>query len=291
MPIGFLGLGTMGLPMAHNLLRGGFELSVWNRSPERAQPLREAGATVVMQARDAAHGPLLFSMLADDDAVRQIVLEGGVLDALPAGSVHVNMATISVALARELTALHAERGIAYVAAPVLGRVDVAQAGNLNILAAGDAAALARVRPMFDVLGQRTWPIGNAPEQANAVKLAANVCLASAIGAMAEASTLARGHGVETTQFLDMLTSTLFAAPAYQGYARLIMQRQYLPAGFTATLGRKDVDLAIQAAAQKQVPMPLGELLRAELDAAIAHGDGNADWAVLAEVAARRAGQA
>ncbi|MCC4599088.1 NAD(P)-dependent oxidoreductase [Xanthomonas melonis] len=291
MPIGFLGLGTMGLPMAHNLLRGGFELSVWNRSPERAQPLREAGATVVMQARDVAHGPLLFSMLADDDAVRQIVLEGGVLDALPAGSVHVNMATISVALARELTALHAERGIAYVAAPVLGRVDVAQAGNLNILAAGDAAALARVRPMFDVLGQRTWPIGNAPEQANAVKLAANVCLASAIGAMAEASALARGHGVETTQFLDMLTSTLFAAPAYQGYARLIAQRQYLPAGFTATLGRKDVDLAIQAAAQKQVPMPLGELLRAELDAAIAHGDGSADWAVLAEVAARRAGQA
>lgn len=291
MPIGFLGLGTMGLPMAHNLLRGGFELSVWNRSPERAQSLREAGATVVMQARDAAHGPLLFSMLADDDAVRQTVLEGGVLDALPAGSVHVNMATISVALARELTALHAERGTAYVAAPVLGRVDVAQAGNLNILAAGDAAALARVRPMFDVLGQRTWPIGNAPEQANAVKLAANFCLASAIGAMAEASALARGHGVETTRFLEMLTSTLFAAPAYQGYARLIAQRQYLPAGFTATLGRKDVDLAIQAAAQKQVPMPLGELLRAELDAAIAHGDGNADWAVLAEVAARRAGQA
>ncbi|MCF5925013.1 NAD(P)-binding domain-containing protein, partial [Xanthomonas perforans] len=93
MPIGFLGLGTMGLPMAHNLLRGGFALSVWNRSPERAQPLHDAGATVVEQPHDAAHGPLLFSMLADDDAVRQTVLERGVLDALPAGSVHVNMAT------------------------------------------------------------------------------------------------------------------------------------------------------------------------------------------------------
>ncbi|MFO3706208.1 NAD-binding protein, partial [Xanthomonas codiaei] len=121
--------------------------------------------------------------------------------------------------------------------------------------------------------------------------AANVCLASAIGAMAEASALVRGHGVDTTQFLGMLTSTLFAAPAYQGYGKLIMQRQYSPAGFTATLGRKDVDLAIQAGAGKQVPMPLGELLRASLDEAIADGDGDADWAVLAEVAARRAGQA
>ncbi|KOB25856.1 NAD(P)-dependent oxidoreductase, partial [Xanthomonas arboricola] len=267
MPIGFLGLGTMGLPMAHNLLRGGFELRVWNRSPERAQSLRDTGATVVDAPRDAAHGPLLFSMLADDNAVRATVLEQGVLDALPAGSVHVNMATISVALAHELTALHAERGVAYVAAPVLGRVDVAEAGKLNILAAGDEAALARVQPMFDVLGQRTWEIGHTPEQANAVKLAANFCLASAIGAMAEASTLARGHGVDATQFLGMLTSTLFAAPAYQGYGRLIMQREYLPAGFTATLGRKDVDLAIQAGADKQVPMPLGELLRAGLDEA------------------------
>ncbi|CCF69928.1 NAD binding domain of 6-phosphogluconate dehydrogenase family protein [Xanthomonas citri pv. punicae str. LMG 859] len=283
-------MGTMGLPMAHNLLRGGFALSVWNRSPERAHSLRDAGATVVEQPRDAAHGPLLFSMLADDNAVRQTLLERGVLDALPAGSVHVNMATISVALAHELTALHAERGVAYVAAPVLGRVEVAEAGNLNILAAGDEAAVARVQPMFDALGQKTWHIGRAPEQANAVKLAANFCLASAIGAMAEASALARGHGVDATQFLGMLTSTLFAAPAYQGYGRLIMQREYLPAGFTATLGRKDVDLDIQAGADKQVPMPLGELLRAGLDEAIAHGDGNADWAVLAEVSARRAGQ-
>ncbi|MEA5126240.1 NAD(P)-dependent oxidoreductase [Xanthomonas floridensis] len=291
MPIGFLGMGTMGLPMAHNLLRGGFEISVWNRSPERARSLRDAGATVVDAPVGAACGPLLFSMLADDAAVRQTVLDGGVLDALPAGSVHVNMATISVALAHELTALHAERGIAYVAAPVLGRVDVAEAGKLNILAAGDAAALARVQPMFDVLGQKTWHIGDTPEQANAVKLAANFCLASAIGAMAEASALARGHGVDATQFLGMLTTTLFAAPAYQGYGKLIMQRQYTPAGFTATLGRKDVDLAIQAGADKQVPMPLGELLRASLDQAIAHGDGNADWAVLAEVSARRAGQA
>jgi 3-hydroxyisobutyrate dehydrogenase-like beta-hydroxyacid dehydrogenase len=290
MSVGFIGLGTMGLPMARNLLRAGFAPTVWNRSAGPAEQLAGEGALLAQDAAQAAHGPLLFSMLADDGAVRATVLERGVLDALPAGSVHVNMATVSVALARELHALHAERGIAYIAAPVLGREDVAAAGTLNILAAGDPAAIARVQPMFDVLGQATWDFGRAPERANAVKLAANLCLASAIGTMAEASALVHGHGVERGDFLRMLTSTLFAAPAYQGYGRLIAERQYRPAGFTATLGRKDVDLALAAGQMRDVPLPLAGLLRDALDAAIAHGDGDADWAVLAEVAARRAGQ-
>lgn len=290
MAIGFLGLGTMGRPMARSLLRGGFELVVWNRSRAAMEALQTEGAGVADSAAAAATGPLLFSMLADDAAVRAVVLDGGVLDALPAGSVHVNMATISVALARELHALHAERGIAYVAAPVLGREDVAAAGRLNILAAGDAVALARVQPMFDAMGQHTWSFGTAPERANAVKLAANLCLASAIGTMAEAATLVQGHGVERAAFLQMLTSTLFAAPAYQGYGGLMAERRYRPAGFTTVLGRKDVDLGLAAAQARGIPMPLAEVLRAELDTAIAAGDGDADWAVLAEVATRRAGQ-
>ncbi|HBK46253.1 MAG TPA: oxidoreductase, partial [Xanthomonadaceae bacterium] len=209
---------------------------------------------------------------------------------LPAGSVHVNMATVSVQLARELQALHAERGIAYLAAPVLGREDVAAAGALNILAAGDADALARVQPMLDVLGQKTWYFGHAPERANAVKLAANLCLASAIGAMAETAALVRGHGVEAGDFLGLLTSTLFATPACQGYGRLIAEQRFQPAGFKATLGRKDVDLALSAGQARQVPMPLAALLRDSLDEAIAAGEGELDWAVMANVAARRAGQ-
>ncbi|MDG2523837.1 NAD(P)-dependent oxidoreductase [Stenotrophomonas sp. HITSZ_GD] len=292
MAIGFLGLGSMGAAMAANLLRGGHPLRVWNRDAAKADALARAHAqaTPVARAAQAAHGQVLFSMLADDNAARQVLIEGGVIDALPAGSVHVNMATISVALARELTVLHAERGVAYLAVPVLGRPDVAARGQLNLLAAGDALALARVQPLLDLLGQRTWTFGSEPAQANAAKLAANLCIASAIGTMAEGAALVRGHGVEPAQWLELLWSTLFAAPVYQGYGRLMAERRYQPAGFTSVLGRKDVDLAIQAAQAQRVPVPLAEVLRAELDDAIAGGQGDCDWAVLAEVAARRAGQ-
>jgi len=195
-----------------------------------------------------------------------------------------------VELARELAVLHAERGVAYVAAPVLGREDAAAAGRLNILAAGDDKAIARVQPLLDVLGQRTWRFGEEPAQANAVKLAANFCIASAIGSLAEAAALVRGHGIAAAQLIELLGETLFAAPVYRIYGGLIAERRYRPAGFATTLGRKDVDLALQAAGARGVPMPLAELLRDALDEAIAHGDGDADWAVLAEVAARRAGQ-
>lgn len=288
--IGFLGLGTMGQPIALNLLRAGHALTVWNRSAAAAQPLLEAGAQQAAQPADAVRGPVLFSMLADDTAVRETLLDRGALDALTAGSVHVNMATISVALARELHALHAERSVAYLAMPVLGRVEVAAAGQLNLLAAGDAAALARVQPLLDVIGRKTWYFGTAPEQANAVKLAANLCLASAIGTMAEASALVRGHGVEAADFLDMLTSTVFAAPAYQTYGGMIAEQRYSPAGFKATLGLKDVRLALNAGETRHVPMPLAGVLRDAFIEAIAHGDGDLDWAALAKVAARRAGQ-
>ncbi|WP_045728861.1 NAD(P)-dependent oxidoreductase [Xanthomonas sp. GPE 39] len=291
MNIGFLGLGTMGQPIAHNLLRAGHALTVWNRSTDAAQPLVEAGAQLVAQPAQAVRAPVLFSMLADDTAVRETLLERGALDALTAGSVHVNMATISVALARELSALHAERGVAYLAVPVLGRPEVAAAGQLNLLAAGDDAALARVQPLLDVLGRKTWYFGAAPEQANAVKLAANLCLASAIGTMAEAAALVRGHGVEAAEFLLMLTSSVFAAPAYQTYADMIAQQRYSPAGFKATLGLKDVRLALSAGETRHVPMPLAAVLRDQFIEAIAHGDGDLDWSALAKVAARRAGQA
>lgn len=283
----------MGAPMARNLLRQGHRLRLWNRSPGRAEALaREYDlAQGVATPTQAAHGQVLFSMLANDEAVRHTLLECGVLDAMPAGSVHVNMATISVALARELGVLHAERGVAYVAAPVLGRPDVAERGQLNLLVAGDAHAIARVQPLLDVLGQRTWNFGQEPAQANAAKLAANLCIASAIGTMAEGAALVRSHDVAPAQWLELLWSTLFAAPVYQGYGRMMAEQRYQPAGFTSTLGRKDVDLALQAAQARHVPLPLAEVLRDALDEAIAQGQGESDWAVLAEVAARRAGQA
>ncbi|MET1024187.1 MAG: NAD(P)-dependent oxidoreductase [Pseudoxanthomonas sp.] len=291
MDIGFLGLGTMGAPMARNLLRAGHTVHVWNRSPAPREALLKDGAHACDTPLDVAVAPILISMLANDEAVRSAVLDSGLLEALPEGAVHVNMATISVAFAQELATLHAGRGVAYVAAPVLGRVDVAEAGNLNILAGGDAAAIERVQPLLDVLGARTWRFGDAPGQANAVKLAANFCLASAIGTMAEAGALVRGHGVAQPDFLQMLGSTIFPGPVYQGYGGLIAREQYTPAGFKLGLGLKDVRLALAAGEAAHVPMPIASVLRDGLLEGVAHGDGDLDLAALAKVSARRAGQA
>lgn len=291
MTIGFLGLGGMGAAMAANLVRAGHRVRVWNRSPDPVARLVDAGASACDSPAAAARGAdLLISMLADDRATREVVIDGGALAALGPGAVHASMATISVALSRELAAAHAARGAGYVAAPVLGRTDAAAAAKLNILAAGDAALLDRLQPVFDVLGARTWRFGDEPEQANAVKLAANFMLANAIEGMAEASALAGGYGVSRTAFLDMITNTIFAAPAYKGYGALIAQKKYDPAGFKLTLGLKDVRLALEASEAVHVPMPVAGVVRDNFLDAIAHGDGDLDWSALAEVAARRAGQ-
>ncbi|MFJ5250626.1 NAD(P)-dependent oxidoreductase [Serratia liquefaciens] len=289
MKIGFAGLGGMGSAMAANLLQAGYGVKVWNRSPQAAQPLVSAGAVQARQPEELAEVDVLISMLANDAATEQVVVESGLLQQLRAGAIHINMATVSVALAKRLALLHAERNVGYIAAPVLGRVDVAAAGKLNILAAGDPLLLAKVQPLFEVLGQQTWHFGDQPEQANIVKIAANFTLASAIEAMAEGSALVRNYGVSGADYLHMLTSTLFASPAYKGYGGLIAEEKFEPAGFKLSLGMKDVGLALEAGANSHTPMPFASVLKDNFLDAVAQGDADLDWSALAKVAARRAG--
>lgn len=288
MKVGFIGLGAMGSAMASNLLAAGHAVTVWNRTESATVPLASLGAKVARTPERAAQGEVLCSMLADDAAVRAVVLDGGLLDAMDAGIVHVNHATISVALARELAEAHAQRGLAYVAAPVFGRPDAAAAARLNILAAGRPAAIATVRPLLEAMGSRVWPLGDAPERANVAKIAGNFMLASAIESMAEATALTRAHGVSAADFLDVMTSTLFASPAYQGYGALIAEERFKPAGFPLPLGFKDVGLAQAAAESARVPLPFAGVLRDSLLEALASGDDERDWSALALVAARRA---
>ena len=291
MQVGFVGLGTMGTPMAVNLLKAGYAVRVWNRSPEPAAALVAQGAAAVAAPNAVAHGTdVLISMLSDDDATRAVIVDAGVLDALKPGAIHVNMATVSVAFARAMHRLHQEHSIAYVAAPVLGRVHVAEAGQLQILAAGDTPALERIQPLFDAMGQKTWRLGAAPEQANVVKLAMNFMLASAVETMGEASALTRGYGIAAADFLEIATSTLFAAPAYQGYGGAIAANRFEPAGFKLALGAKDVRLALEAAEAARVPLPIGSVVRDSLLDAMAHGDAQRDLAALARTSARRAAQ-
>jgi 3-hydroxyisobutyrate dehydrogenase-like beta-hydroxyacid dehydrogenase len=252
------------------------------------EALAAKGAKPAATAAECGIADVVFTMLADDNATRAVVVEGGVLDAMAPGSIHVNMATVSVAFAREMAALHVEKGIGYVAAPVLGRVDVAEAGKLNILAGGSDELIARVQPLFDLMGQKTWRFGDAPEQANAVKLACNLTLACAIEAMGEGAALAGAHGIPAAGFIDLITSTLFAgSPVYKGYGGMIAQERYSPAGFKLSLGQKDVRLAVEAGQDKGLPLAFGDALQAVLKQAIAHGDADLDLAALGKNAARR----
>jgi 3-hydroxyisobutyrate dehydrogenase-like beta-hydroxyacid dehydrogenase len=290
MDIGFIGLGEMGTAIAANILKAGHRVRVWNRSPERAQKLRSLGATVVDTPAQAFAGDAVFSMLADDGALRAVLIQNGVLEQAPKGIIHVNMATISVAFAQELAALHAKHGVDYVAAPVLGRPDVAAAAKLNIVAGGKAASIERLQPIFDAIGQKTWHAGPDAQHANVFKLAVNFMLASAIETLGEATALVSAHDIDPHAFLDLITNTLFPGPVYAGYGKLIAERKYEPALFKAKLGLKDVRLALAAAEAVSTPLPIGSVVRDNLIDVMAHGDGEKDFAVLGEVAMRRAGR-
>jgi 3-hydroxyisobutyrate dehydrogenase-like beta-hydroxyacid dehydrogenase len=289
MEIGFIGLGHMGRPIAANLLRTGHRLRVWNRSAAPVRELVELGATAVEQPADAARAAILMTMLADDEAHRAVLLGQGVLEAAAAGLIHVNLATVSVDLVRDLARLESEHGITYVAAPVFGRPEAARAAKLNVVAAGDAEALARIEGVLSAIGERLWRIAGPPERANVVKLAGNFMIASALETMGEACALVRAYGIESGEFLKILTGSLFAAPVYQTYGRLIAEERYEPAGFALALGLKDVRLALEAAGESQVPLPFASVLRDQFLEALAAGKARQDWSALAAIAARHAG--
>jgi 3-hydroxyisobutyrate dehydrogenase-like beta-hydroxyacid dehydrogenase len=287
MDIGFIGLGTMGSRIAENLVRSGIKVRVWNRSRARVDALARLGAQPVSTAREAFSGDAVISMLADDAAVRAVI--GPLLDDAPKGLVHVNMATISVSLARELGLRHRARGLEYVAAPVFGRPELAAAGKLTIVVAGEPGAVSRIEPLLASIGLKTWPIGVQPERANVVKLAGNFMLGAAVEAMAEASAMAWRNGIDPGDLLDILTNGVFTAPSYQMYGMAIAKRRYEPAGFKLSLTLKDLRLVLEAADEAGVPMPLADVVHGSLLEAVARGDGERDLAALAVVAMRRAG--
>ncbi|MFJ4666581.1 NAD(P)-dependent oxidoreductase [Kitasatospora purpeofusca] len=286
--VGFVGLGAMGRGMAGSLLRAGYTVRVWNRSPEPVAEMVALGAVAAEGLVDVFAADAVVSMLANDDAVERLLLDP-VLLADAAATLHINMASVSVGLAERAEALHTEHGIGYLAAPVLGRPPVAAAGELNILAAGAPATLVAAEPLLAAMGRRVWHFGERPAQANTAKISTNFLLACAIESMAEACSLAEANGVRPTDLIEMLSGTLFPGPVYSGYGAMVAERRYEPAGFKLPLGLKDVDLALTAGASARVPLPFGSVLRDAFLDALAHGDGEKDWAAVAAVARRRAG--
>jgi 3-hydroxyisobutyrate dehydrogenase-like beta-hydroxyacid dehydrogenase len=290
MDIGFIGLGNMGHGMATNLLKAGHQITVYNRSPGKAEALVQHGATAARNVAEACTGEVVFTMLSDDRAVEEVAFaDNGVVASLAPGATHVSSSTISVALSERLAAAHAEAGQHYVAAPVFGRPEAASAAKLFIIAAGAPRVLEPLVPLFDTIGQRTFVVSEQPHAANLVKLSGNFLLASAIETVGEAVALVGKGGVDRLQYVDILTSTLFAAPAYQTYGGLIARREFEPAGFAATLGLKDVRLVLAAAEQLQVPLPVASVLRDRLLTLVATGGGHLDWSAVATLADRDAG--
>ena len=291
MKVGLIGLGRMGRGMGERLLGGGHDLLVFNRTAAKAADLEKAGARRAVSVADACRDrEIVISMVSDDAALDDVALAaGGIRDSLAKGHVHVAMGTHSAAAIQALAAAHADAGQTLVAAPVLGRPDAAAAGQLVIVAGGPAEAIARCAPAFQVIGRKTAEAGNRPESAIAIKLANNFVLACALEAMAEAFALVRKYGVQPQVFYEVLTEGLFAAPAYKVYGRLMVDQAYDTPGFTAALGLKDVKLALAAGELASVPLPSGSVVRDRLIGAIAHGDTDKDWAVLAREQARACG--
>jgi 3-hydroxyisobutyrate dehydrogenase-like beta-hydroxyacid dehydrogenase len=290
MDAGLIGIGSMGRGIALSLLRGGHRLTVYNRTAERAQRLAADGALVAASIHEACQAGVVLTILADDAAVEGVVSqEGGILASLPPGGLHVSLSTISVALSERLATIHHAAGQEYVAAPVFGRPDAAEASRLAIVAAGSAAAVERARPLFEALGPTLKVIDGRPSLANVVKLCGNFLLASVIESLAEAFALARTSGVEPAELLDFLTGTMFPAPVYRGYGGLMVESRYEPAGFAARLGAKDVSLVLQAAERAGAQMPVANLVHGRLVRAIDRGYGEQDWAVLGRLAAEDAG--
>jgi len=283
MQIGFIGLGNMGTGMAVNLVKAGHDVRAWNRS--QLDPETVPGVTLLESAAEGFQADAVFTMLSDDPAIREVILDGGLLAGARRGLTHVVTSTISVAFARELATLHEAAGVGYVSAPVLGRPNVAASGQLNILAAGKAGAVAAIEPILAPLSRKVWRLGEDPARANTAKLACNMMIAMAIEAMAEAVMLTEGVGIDRADFFELILGTLFSGRAYESYSAQITERSFEP-GFKARLALKDMRLATEACNDMGRSLPMLETVRERLGQAVAEGLGEKDWSIMAEIAVR-----
>jgi len=286
--VGFVGLGNMGLPMARNLREGGFDVVAFNRNRRKADEFAADGGRAAAHPRDAAAPGLVVSMVADDRALEEVVDgAGGILEGLPPGGIHLSMSTVSPSVARRLAARHADRGTAYVAAPVFGRPDAAASRKLWICVSGSERD--RARDVLAALGQGTFDFGDDPGAANVVKLSGNFLIASAMESMAEAFALCEKNGIPRASAAGLFSSTLFSCPIYRNYGDAIAAERYSPAGFRLALGAKDMRLVLGAASESGVPMPAASLVHDRLLASAGRGRSDLDWSGLALAVSEDAG--
>ena len=257
--IGFIGLGLMGRPMAMNLLKAGHALTVWNRTPSRAQELVAAGATLAKSAREAAAAcDILFTIVSDPPALEQVLWghqgnNDGALAGLRRGGIYIDSSTVAPALTRRVAAACAERGVRYLDAPVTGGDWGAREGNLVFMIGGEAATLREVEPILGVLGKKWFHLGpNGAGQT--VKLAMNAILALEVGAMAEALALVSKAGLKGEQLIEVMQSSMARSGVLDIKAPLMVKGDFKPS-FPLRLMHKDLGLALDLGNQLGVALP------------------------------------
>ncbi len=310
MEVGVIGLGSMGFAMASHILAAGHDVTVYNRTEEKAHPLMEEGATFSHDPSGAAQGDVVITMLSDDQAVESIVFgqagsensredeignsansadnEGLLLHQSP-NCIHISMSTIGVHLVKRMEKGYLAGGKPFVSAPVMGRPDVAERGELVVMASGDKALIEKCQPVFDAIGRVTHIVGDSPVQAAAIKLAANFMLSSMIETLGEAFALVRKNGADHHKFLEIMAKDFFKSPIYEKYGDIIANEKFAGGAFTVKLQEKDTRLAVAAAIEAQVPMPILFAIENAFLSAIGQGKGDMDPCAIAQLAAENAG--
>jgi 3-hydroxyisobutyrate dehydrogenase-like beta-hydroxyacid dehydrogenase len=280
----------MGAGMARNLLRAGHDVAGFNRSRDKVEALASEGIRVADSVADACRdADAVITMLPDDAALEGVIFgEGGVAARMGPGAAHISSSTISTAMARRLSAEHAQRRQGFLSAPVFGRPEAAEAKKLLVVAGGPAELVERFRPLFEAMGRQMFVAGREPWQANSLKLCGNFMIASMIESFGEAFAHLRKAGVDPHVFLEAMVA-LFGSPVYGTYGGMIADERYEPAGFALPLGLKDVRLVLAAAEECAAPMPLASVIRDRLLTAMALGQERLDWSSVARVSARNAG--
>jgi len=290
MKIGFIGLGNMGMPIAQNLLKAGHKLTAFNRTRSKTDQLRPFGAQAASTPAEAANDcEILITMLSDDNALEKIIFApGNCINSLCEGAIHISMSTISVSLSKRLAEIHNAKRQHYIAAPVFGQPELAEAAKLFIIAGGSPEKIKFCQPLFDAIGQKTIISGEQPYTANVIKLAGNFLIMAAIESMAESMAFVRKFGLDGQTFTDFIASSVMKSPVYQTYGNLIVSEEFQNAGFKLHLGFKDNRLLIAGSEEAAVPMPLASLLHDRFVAAIAQGLSDCDWAAIARISEQSA---
>jgi len=283
MQIGFIGLGSLGTPIAMNILESGHTLHVYNRTVSKAKPLADKGAIVSQSVSALAKEcDIVFTIVSDDAALKEIS-EGanGLVKNMKPGSIHVSMSTILPRTAEEISILHNEQKQHYLASPVFGRPEAAAAKKLNFAISGPEKIRTKIEPLLKDAGAAgVWHFGDNITAANTVKLCGNFLIAGALEAIGESVNLADASGVKPQEMWNMFLQTIFNAPVYHNYSNIILNKKFEPAAFTARLGLKDLNLVLQQADAAKQEMPLANLVKDRMQRLVNSGKGEIDWSAV-----------